>query len=132
LGVEEANRDVVRRLWELFEARDWEEAAALLHEDVVVDWPWSAERIRGRDNFIRVNVHHPAPDWHIELRRLVAEGDQVVSEVAVPYEGGRTQAASFYELREGRIARIVEYWIDFGQQEPLDYRSAWVEPLPLE
>ncbi|MDP9340776.1 MAG: nuclear transport factor 2 family protein [Actinomycetota bacterium] len=132
MGDEEANREVVRRLWELFEERDWQGAGALLHEDVVVDWPWSAERIRGRDNFISVNRHHPAPDWHIEVRRIVAEGDQVVSEVIVPYEGGQSRAASFFELRDGRIARIVEYWIDHGQQEPLEYRAAWVEPLTPE
>jgi ketosteroid isomerase-like protein len=130
--TDEVNRLVVRRLWDLFEARDWEGAAALLHEDVVVDWPWSAERIRGRDNFIRVNRHHPAPDWHIEVRRIVADGDQVVSEVVVPHADGVSQAASFFELRDERIARIVEYWIDFGQQEPLEYRAAWVEPLTPE
>ncbi len=129
MGDQDANREVVRRLWELFEARDWEGAAELLHENLVVDWPWSAERIRGREHFIAVNVHHPAPEWHIEVRRLVAEGDHVVSEVVVPYEGGRSQAASFFELRDGQIARITEYWIDFGQQEPLLYRAAWVEPL---
>ena len=124
------NREIVRQLWELFEARDWDGAAALLHDDLVVDWPWSGERIRGRDNFIKVNVHHPASDWHIEVRRIVAEGDQVVSEVVVPYRDGRSKAASFFELRDGRIARIVEYWIDVGQQEPLPYRAEWVEPLP--
>jgi len=124
------NREVVRRLWDLFEARDWDGAAELLHEDLVVDWPFSNERFRGRDNFVQANVHHPAPDWHIEVRRVVAEGDQVASEVIVPFDGGVAQAASFFELRDGRIARIVEYWIDRGQQEPLPYRARWVEPLP--
>jgi ketosteroid isomerase-like protein len=127
---EEANREVVRRLWERFEARDWDGAAELVHEDLVVDWPWSAERIRGREHFILVNRQHPAPDWHIEVRRIVAEGDQVVSEVVVPYAEGTSRAASFFELRDGRIARIVEYWIDDGQQEPMEYRAAWVEPMP--
>ena len=125
----EANREVVRRLWELFEARDWEGAAELVHQDLVVDWPWSGERIRGRRHFILVNQHHPAPDWHIEVRRLVAEGDHVVSEVIVPYRGGVSQAASFFELRDGRIAHITEYWIDFGLQAPPEYRASWVERL---
>ena len=64
--------------------------------------------------------------WH------VTEGDHVVSEIIVPYRDGVSQAASFFELRDGLIAHIVEYWIDFGQQAPPEYRAAWVEPLTPE
>jgi hypothetical protein len=35
---------------------------------------------------------------------------------------GVSWAASFFEIRDGRIARAVEYWIDEGQPAP-DWRA---------
>lgn len=47
--------DVVRHLWERFEARDWTGAEAVLDPEVVVEWPASRERMTGRDNVIGLN-----------------------------------------------------------------------------
>ena len=114
----------VRLLWERMEARDWDAVADQLHPDVVVDWPNTAERMRGRDKYLAVQREYPE-GWHIELLRIVDGGDTVVSEVRVEQGGKRFFAVSFFELEEGRIARAVEYWSD-GEPQPA---PAWRAPL---
>ena len=119
-------KDVVRGLWDRFQARDWEGAGELLADDVVVDWPHSRERIRGRENVIALNRNYPQ-GWSIRVLRVVGEGDVVASEVAVDHGEDTFHAASFYELRNGLIARVSEYWVDPPQGEPPAWRAQWVE-----
>lgn len=124
---EAENRRVVELLWELFEARQWDEAGRLLHEDLVAEWPHSGERILGRENFLAVNRSYPGR-WTIQVRRVVAEGGRVVSEVMVEHdEQGSVFAASFFELRDARIARITEYWVDAYAEDPPEWRARWTE-----
>ena len=130
--TEAANREVVARLWRLIEERRWDEAGDLLADDVVCDYPHSGERIRGRQNYLDVNRHHPVANWHIDVRRLVAEGDVVVAEVRVPHDQGVSHVASFVQLEDGKIVKQVDYWIDLGQQDSEPYRARWVEPLEAQ
>jgi len=118
----------VRLLWERMEARDWYGVAAQLREDVVVDWPNTAERMRGRDDYLAVQRAYPE-GWHIHVLRIVDGGDTVVSEVRVDQDGKRFFAVSFFELADGKIARGVEYWSD-GEPAPApEWRARWMEPL---
>jgi hypothetical protein len=75
---EAVNRLAVERMWARFQVRDWAGAGEILADDLVVEWPHSGEVIRGPRNFLLVNEHHPAKDWSIDVRRMVAQGDQVV------------------------------------------------------
>ena len=113
--------------WERIDARDWDAVGRLLAEDVVVDWPHSRERFRGPDNVVGMNRAYPE-GWSIEVLRVLDAGDVVVSEVRVPF---RDQAvffvASFFEVRDGRIRRVVEYWVEAGQEEPPEWRRPFGE-----
>ncbi|HYU56624.1 MAG TPA: nuclear transport factor 2 family protein [Actinomycetota bacterium] len=122
--------EVVRGVWERFEARDWDEAADLLAEDLVIDWPNTGERFRGRDNFIAMNRNHPAADWHIQVRRIVASGPDVAAEVLVPHADGLDACLGFYEVADGRITTGREYWVEIRPQSIPDWRAAWTEPIP--
>ena len=120
-------RDVVRRLWERFQARDWEGAAELLADDVVVDWPHTHERLRGRSNVIGFNREYPE-GWTIRVLRVLQEGDIAVAEVAVDQEGdGTYHVASFTEVRDGLVRRATEYWVDPPREEPASWRARWAE-----
>jgi ketosteroid isomerase-like protein len=119
------NGNVVRRFWELMEARDWDAAGKTLAKDVVVDWPHTGERIRGRENLIELNRSYPEP-WSIAVRRIVAD-DVVAAEVAISHSDGVSHCSGFYELRKGRIARATEYWVEAGTDEPPAWRAKWVE-----
>jgi ketosteroid isomerase-like protein len=125
-GSSEATRRIVAALWRAMDARAWDEVAALLADDVVCDWPVSGERIRGRDNVVAVNRAYPG-DWSIRIAQIVAEGNRAASEVEVTLDGRIDVAVSFYEVRGGKIARMVDYW-----PEPYPaptWRAQWVEPL---
>jgi hypothetical protein len=118
----------VRLLWERMEARDWDAVAAQLHEDVVVDWPNTGERMCGRDNYLAVQQAF-GEGWHVHVLRIVDAGNTVVSEVRVEREAERFFAASFFELEGGRIVHAVEYWSN-GEPEPAaEWRARWTEPL---
>ena len=117
----------MRRLWELYEAREWDAAGRKLEEDVVVDWPHTGERIRGRENVVELNRNYPEP-WSIAVRRIVTSGEEVAAEVAVTHPGGVSHCLGFYELTGGRIRRATEYWVDGAAHEPPAWRARWVEP----
>ncbi|MFF3212084.1 nuclear transport factor 2 family protein [Streptomyces sp. NPDC002886] len=120
---------VVEALWDRIQARDWDGVARLIAQDAVVEWPVSAERIVGRENFVAVNSEYPE-GWSIRVLRIVAAGDEVASEVEVPHEDlGVFRAASFWTVRDGLIVRGTEYWTSPGADPRPQWRAAWVEPL---
>lgn len=126
-----ANEEVVRILWQAFDRLDFDLAREVLHADFVCEWPQSRERIRGAENFIAVNRNYPGK-WRIYILRIVADADEVVTEVEVELtaENGavrQDRAVSFFRLRDGRIAYLREYW-----PEPFaapDWRAQWVEKM---
>ena len=121
--------EIVRELWRGIQARDWDGVGALLHEDVVCEWPHSRERIHGAQNWLAVNRDFPE-GWSIEVREVVGDGRRAVSYVRVPHPDlGTSHAASFFELDEtGKILRMTELWVDEGQQTTAPHdRSRWVE-----
>ena len=119
------NGELVRRLWAHFDAGDFDAATPILWEDFVAEWPQSRERMRGRENFLAVNRNYPGKS-RCTVLRIVEAGDLVVSEVKVVTDGkAPIFAISFFEVREGRLARAVEYWGD--SYEPPAWRSPWVE-----
>ncbi|MET7520447.1 nuclear transport factor 2 family protein [Streptomyces sp. NPDC005480] len=121
--------EIVHALWERMQARDWAGLRDLLAEDLVVEWPVSGERIVGRAHYVRINAEYPE-GWSIRVLRVVAEGDQVVSEVEVPHETmGVHRVASFWTVRDGRVAAGREYWSELGSDPSPEWRAALVQRL---
>ena len=121
--------EVVRELWRRIEARDWDGVGELLADDLVLDWPETGERIRGRENFVEFNRNYPE-GWSIEVQQILADGNRVASEIRVPHtELGLHWAASFFEVEDGRIARGTEYWVAQSKEPPPAWRAQWVEAL---
>lgn len=103
--------DVARAFWRLMASNDFESVRSVLADDFVLEWPQSAERIRGGANFARMNAEYPAHGpWQFRIERLVAQGTSVVTEVAITDGVQRATAISFFEVAAGRIARLTEYW----------------------
>jgi ketosteroid isomerase-like protein len=130
MNAENESRAVVTAFWAAMRANDFAAAGALLRDDYVLDWPQSGERVRGRENFVAVNAHYPAAGpWQIVLEQLVAEGDQAVSQVSVSDSVVRARAIAFSTVREGRIARQVEYWPD--PFPAAGWREQWTERISI-
>jgi ketosteroid isomerase-like protein len=119
---------VVRELWDRFEARDWDGARALVHDDFTGEWPHSLERFRSGDNYIELQRIYPE-GWHIVVHRVVADGDVAVSEVTVTLGDVVDHVASFFEVRDGKVARATEYWVTEGYQEAPAWRAHLVERM---
>jgi ketosteroid isomerase-like protein len=121
------SREVVLRFWAAIDANDFAAAGALLHDDYVLEWPQSGERIRGRENFVAVNTNYPTEGrWSVTVHRVVAEGDEVVSEVTVTDGVSNiARALTFSTVQDGRIVRQTEYWPD--PFEAAAWRARWVE-----
>ncbi|MFE9221073.1 nuclear transport factor 2 family protein [Streptomyces lavendulae] len=127
---------VVAHLWERIEARDWDGVAALVAEDAVIEWPVSGERIVGRANFVAVlrdegedSEDDERPLGAVEVLRILADGDLVVTEVEIPEEHVVYRAVSLWTVRNGEIVGAREYWTSPGQDPAPRWRAVYVEPL---
>lgn len=119
---------IVREFWRLMETNDFHAVRSVLAVDLVVDWPQSKERIRGSENFARMNAEYPAHgQWRFRINELVAAQDQVVTQVSVTDGKQTAEPVSFFTVVGGKITRIVEYWPE--PFTPAENRRHLVEPL---
>ncbi|HYT81048.1 MAG TPA: nuclear transport factor 2 family protein [Actinomycetota bacterium] len=123
---EREKRGAIERHWEVA-AHDQVAAQEIYHEDVVVEWPQSGERIRGVHNLKALRESYPAA-LTFTVRRIIGRDDLWVSEYVITYDGSsRTNVISVMEFRGDRLARETHY---FGQPlDPPAWRAQWVEPL---
>jgi ketosteroid isomerase-like protein len=120
--------EIVREYWRLMGTNDFRAVGAVLADDFILDWPQSNERIRGRERFASVNSEFPAQGrWEFTIHHLVAGEGEAVTDVTVTDGSRRDRAISFFTVRDGRIARIVEYWPE-PYAAPAN-RSHLVEPI---
>lgn len=121
-------RSLVEQFWQVMNTNDWEAVGALLHDDYTLDWPQSGERIRGRANFAAVNAHYPAAGpWRFTVERLIADTREAASVVAVATPELAATVVSFFEIHDGRIWRMQEFWPD--PYAAAAWRAQWVERI---
>ncbi len=121
-----ASQQVVERFWAAMGENDFQAAGELLHDQFVLEWPQSGERVRGRSNFVAINEQYPATGrWRFTLHRLVADSSGVVTDISVTDGTVSSRAVTFSEVRDGRVVRQTEYWPD--PFEPATWRARWVE-----
>lgn len=119
---------VVREFWRLMASNDFDSVKRVLSPGFVLEWPQSRERIRGADNFARMNSDYPSTGrWQFNINRLLSQGDAVVTQVSVTDGTQSAEPISFFTVEQGRISRLVEYWPD--PFEPPANRSHLVERM---
>ena len=122
------SKQIVENFWAAMQTNDFRRAAEFLHEDYILEWPQSGERIRGRANFVAVNENYPAHGrWVFTIHRILAEGDEVVSDVGVADGVVNARVITFSTVRDGRILHQTEFWPD--PFEAAAWRAPWVERL---
>jgi ketosteroid isomerase-like protein len=127
MASEKENERVIERLIDCINRRQVQVMDELFHDDAVMDWPQSGERVRGAAN--RRGIYQAFPQLPtITPRRMVSSGNLVVAEASLDYGNGKPYNAVFiFELREGKIAVETAYW-----SEPFpapDWRAKWVEKM---
>jgi len=120
--------DTVREFWRLMGTNDFSLVKQVLASEFVLEWPQSNERIRGPENFARMNAEYPAHGpWHFNIQRLVASPSEVATQVAITDGEQAAVAISFFHVAGGRIVRLIEYWPE--SYTPPANRAHLTEPL---
>lgn len=119
------SRRVIERFWAAMQTNDFKRAGEILHDDYILEWPQSGERIRGRVNFVAINENYPAHGhWQFVIHRIIAEGDQVVSDVDVTDGVITGRVITFSTVQDGKILKQTEFWP--APFEAPDWRAGWV------
>ena len=120
------NKQVIEGFWAAMQTNDFKAAGEFLHDDYLLEWPQSGERIHGRASFVEINENYPAHGrWEFTVHHIIAEGDQVVSDVGVTDGVLIGRAITFSNVRDGRIIHQIEFWPD--PFEAPAWRAEWVE-----
>ncbi len=100
----------VRRFWDTTEARDWTGLTQVLSPTIVYDMEQTRERIHGRDAFLRFFDAYPG-DWHLEVRRVIADDVGAVSTLDVTVGDERMVGITFFTFDEaGLVERVEDVW----------------------
>jgi ketosteroid isomerase-like protein len=101
--------ELVEAFWRHANARQWDAFGGLFTDDVVYEVPQTRERVRGAANYVEFNRTWPG-DWRAQVLRIVGEGDRGASWIEFRVDGTVATGISFFDLRDGRIARITDWW----------------------
>jgi hypothetical protein len=104
-------RDALDRHWAASDANDFEVEHDIYHDDAVLEYPQSGERLRGRRNIQASRVAQPNAK-RFKVRRIIGRGDLWVTEFILTYDGQPSYSVSVMEFVEGRVARETQYFGD--------------------
>ena len=114
----------IERLVEVINAKDVAGMDEVFHDNAIMEWPQSGERVLGAENRRAIYSRFPTVP-HIAPKRLTTAEDLVVLEADLDYDGPKYSGVFIFELRDGLIAHETAYW-----SEPFEapaWRSEWVE-----
>jgi ketosteroid isomerase-like protein len=105
-----ANRDLVERFFAASERGDASALVAMVDEDMVMEWPQSGERFRGRENVLGAMGAVEVKPQFAGSPRLIGSGRIWVLMVPLRYGEDVLQYVAVLELEDGRIRRATGYW----------------------
>ena len=104
-------RAALERHWAASDSGDFEAEHDIYHEDAVLDYPQSGERIRGRRNIRESRFLQPNRK-RFTVRRIIGSGDLWVTEYVLRYDGAPSFVVSIMEFSEGLVVREAQYFGD--------------------
>ncbi len=113
------NRAALERHWAASAEGDQDAEHEIYHDDAIVEYPQSGERIRGRHNVQALRSQHPAKPSGFVVRRIVGGGDLWVTEDVITSNGRSVNTVSIMEFQESKVVRESQYFA-----EPFE-RPAW-------
>ena len=126
----ETDEGEVRALMDRRPAMVRAEACVGAHEwyddAVVVEWPQSGERVRGKENLLALRRAYPA-GVEFEVRRLIARPNLGVSEYTIRYDGRPVHVLAIVEFGDVKVVRETHYFAE--PFAPPEWRARWVERM---
>jgi len=117
-------RMALERHWAASDANDFEAEHEIYHEDAVLDYPQSGERIRGRRNIQESRTVQPNAK-RFTVRRIIGGGGLWVTEFVLTYDGVPSYTVSIMEFRDGLVAHETQYFA--ARFDPAPSRAHLVE-----
>ena len=112
--------------WAASDVNDFDTEHSIYHEDAVLEYPQSGERIRGRSN-IQITRSRQPSHKRFTVRRIIGNGDLWVSEFILTYDGKPSYTVSIMEFTGEKVARETQYFSDPFEAAP--WRAQWVERM---
>ena len=112
-----AVRLALERHWKASDASDFEVEHEIYHEDAVLNYPQSGERIRGRRNIQESRTVQPNKK-RFTVQRMIGSGDLWVTEFVLSYDGVQSYTVSIMEFRDGLVAHETQYFADGFDPSP--------------
>jgi ketosteroid isomerase-like protein len=119
-------RSALDQHWAASDANDFETEHRIYHEDAVLEYPQSGERIRGRRN-IQITRSIQPNQKRFTVRRIVGSGDFWVTEFILSYDGKPSYTVSVMEFSGDQVARETQYFADPFEASPA--RAPYVERI---
>jgi len=115
--------------WAASDADDFETEHLIYHEDAVLEYPQSGERIRGRRN-IQITRSIQPNKKRFTVQRIIGSGDLWITEFLLSYDGKPSYTVSIMEFRGEQVVRETQYFAD--PFEPSPTRARYVERMDTQ
>ncbi len=92
-------------------ALDLDRAHAIYHDDLIVEFPQSGERISGERNLYELRAHYPAKVT-FKILRIRGEGNLWITELIITYDGRPVNVVTIMEFRDGKVVHETHYYAD--------------------
>jgi hypothetical protein len=119
-------RAALDRHWAASDANDFETEHDIYHDDAVLEYPQSGERIRGRRNIQASRSAQPNKK-RFSVRRILGAADLWISEFILTYDSLPSYTVSIMEFKDNKVARETQYFGDPFAPGPS--RAQWVERM---
>jgi hypothetical protein len=119
-------REALDQHWASSDVNDFETEHSIYHEDAVLEYPQSGERIRGRCNMQITRSKQPS-EKRFFVRRIIGGGDLWITEFILTYDGKPSYTVSIMEFSGNKVARETQYFAD--PFEASTWRAQWVERM---
>jgi ketosteroid isomerase-like protein len=110
IGQDRANRELVERFFAALERGDLAALESMTDDQMVMEWPQSGERFRGRENVLGAMAAVEVKPQFAGSPRLIGSGPVWVLMVPLRYGEDVLQYVAVLEVEQGRIKRATGYW----------------------
>ena len=124
--TDQDRRAALDRHWAASDASDFETEHSIYHDDAVLEYPQSGERIRGRRNIQITRTNQPNKK-RFAVRRISGGGDFWVTEYILSYDNKPSYTVSIMEFSGDKVTRETQYFAD--PFEAATWRAQWVERI---
>jgi ketosteroid isomerase-like protein len=116
-------REALDQHWTASNSGDFATEHEIYHEDAVLDYPQSRERILGRHNIQTTRTIQPNKK-RFAVHRIVGSGDLWLTELVMTYDGQAFYVVSIMEFRGVQVAHETQYFA--APFEAAEARKPWV------